>query len=274
MTLASTLQATFLRYVGRYRDAEEVEEFATPEPTRKPVPPEEIPSAGDLPAPQPALVAYGSDFDVLHGAAESSAGVSSGGKDGTTAAVSPEHEAGGGSMVSGGGGSSSGGGSVAGADDASLDAENAANPASANDTNQDMHKPIHQHPDPKTSIQEDPFAGLLSDRIKEKLERDAFASASGAAQDSAIGRRAEQIGSAKWLIEMRAARSARIAELNGEIPNWAQGNPEFDPALIRAAEASAKAADRGHSPAHAPYQPPSRSSSRMQEREQDGGREM
>jgi hypothetical protein len=94
----------------------------------------------------------------------------------------------------------------------------------------------------------DPLAGLHSDRLRGLVEREAFRRADAHAQDSAIAIEALSPGEAAMqrleaaglkperLDVSREAQAARIAALNGEIPSWAHGSSEYDPALIRARE--------------------------------------
>jgi hypothetical protein len=95
----------------------------------------------------------------------------------------------------------------------------------------------------------DPLAGLHSDRLRASLAREAFRAADTVAQDTAIAeralspaaqsllQRAERIGHEPLPLDIsREAQAARIAALHGEIPSWARGNAELDPALHKSAE--------------------------------------
>ncbi|WP_157376339.1 hypothetical protein [Burkholderia ubonensis] len=116
----------------------------------------------------------------------------------------------------------------------------------------------------------DPLSGLHSDRLRESIEREAFRSADTVAQDSAIAARArtfaERLDSGAHELPSidisRAAQDARIAALNGEVPAWVRGNPELDPAMLKAAEQTSVRA-----PMHAPEQPPSPSPERAPSQE-------
>lgn len=97
----------------------------------------------------------------------------------------------------------------------------------------------------------DPLAGLYSSRLRDSLTREAFGSASGAAQDSAIvaradsfahrfHERAQSFGPDAVPIDIsRSAQEARIVALNGEIPPFARGDSTLDPTLIRALDRTA-----------------------------------
>ncbi|WP_157655460.1 hypothetical protein [Burkholderia ubonensis] len=116
----------------------------------------------------------------------------------------------------------------------------------------------------------DPLSGLHSARLRESLEREAFRGADAVAQDSAIAARArtfaERVDSGAHELPSidisRAAQDARIAALNGEVPAWVRGNPELDPAMLKAAEQTSVRA-----PIHAPEQPPSPSPERAPSQE-------
>lgn len=92
----------------------------------------------------------------------------------------------------------------------------------------------------------DLLSGLYSPRLRDSLEREAFRTATSAAQDSAIAERvlsptaqalferAKNIGREPLPFDISsAAQEARIAALKGDIPPFARGNPELDPALIQ-----------------------------------------
>jgi hypothetical protein len=137
----------------------------------------------------------------------------------------------------------------------------------------------------------DPLAGLHSSRLRDSLEREAFSSASGVAQDSAIvaradsfarrfNERAQSFGPDSVSIDIsRPAQDARISALHGEIPPFARGDAELDPAIIRVLDratsrepAPAPAQGRAQAPAMSlastPVQPPTASA-----RVRDGGME-
>lgn len=93
---------------------------------------------------------------------------------------------------------------------------------------------------------DDPLSGLYSPRLRDSLEREAFRTATSAAQDSAIAERvlsptaqalferAKNIGREPLPFDISpAAQESRIAALNGDIPLFARGNPALDPALLR-----------------------------------------
>ena len=110
----------------------------------------------------------------------------------------------------------------------------------------------------------DPLAELHSDRLRGLVEREAFRRADAHAQDSAIAIEALSPGAAAMqrleaaglkperLDVSHEAQATRVAALNGEIPGWARGSSEYDPALIRAREqphekAPSQAPDAAHS---------------------------
>lgn len=124
----------------------------------------------------------------------------------------------------------------------------------------------------------DPLAGLHSSRLRDSLTREAFGSASGVAQDSAIVAQADSFASRFQARAQRfgpdavpvdispAAQVSRIAALNGEIPPFARGNPALDPAMMRASDqatnrepVSAPGQMRTQSPIESPARSPSQS---------------
>jgi hypothetical protein len=138
----------------------------------------------------------------------------------------------------------------------------------------------------------DPLAGLRSFRLRDALEREAFGSVSSVAQDSAIveradsfargfKERAESFGPDSLSIDIsRAAQDARIAVLNGEIPAFARGNPELDPAMIRALDRSTSqepgrtlATERGQAPIESAASASAQSSTVSRMRNRDAGME-
>ncbi|EED96863.1 conserved hypothetical protein [Burkholderia multivorans CGD1] len=116
----------------------------------------------------------------------------------------------------------------------------------------------------------DPLSGLYSSRLRDSLVREAFGSASGVAQDSAIvaqadsfaGRfqaRVQRFGPDAVPVDISpAAQASRIAALNGEIPPFARGNPALDPAMMRASD-QARAQSPVESPARSSSQSPVKS---------------
>lgn len=124
----------------------------------------------------------------------------------------------------------------------------------------------------------DPLSGLYSSRLRDSLTREAFGSASGVAQDSAIVAQADSFASRFQARAQRfgpdavpvdispAAQASRIAALNGEIPPFARGNPALDPAMMRASDqamnrepVSAPGQMRTQSPIESPARSPSQS---------------
>lgn len=114
----------------------------------------------------------------------------------------------------------------------------------------------------------DPLSGLYSRRLRDSLEREAFRTATSAAQDSAIAERvlsptaqalferAKNIGREPLPFDISpTAQESRIAALKGDIPPFARGNPELDPALLRERNPSpAQSIDQGRT--QTPIEPP------------------
>jgi hypothetical protein len=197
---------------------------------------------------------------------ERGAGGSGGGHAGGASQVGGEAEADGGGHVGGGHEGDSGAGHEAHGRDgdgthAPTDAHHApaAHGAHTSEPAETYTHDIDPH---------NPLAGLHSDTLRKQLEREAFRGADATAQDSAIATEALSPGAAamqrleaagrepETLDVSREAQAARVAALNGEIPAWARGSAEYDPALIRAREqphdsAPARAPDAAHSPATA-----------------------
>ncbi|MCG9096945.1 hypothetical protein [Laribacter hongkongensis] len=126
----------------------------------------------------------------------------------------------------------------------------------------------HAWPGPHDIDPDSPLSGLRSDKLRESLEREAFRSVDTVAQDSAIAARArtfaERVDSGTYAppsIDIsRAAQDARISALNGEVPAWVRGNPELDPAILKAAEQTSVRAPVhafGQSPLPSPERAPS-----------------
>ncbi|PQV45825.1 hypothetical protein B0G83_11563 [Paraburkholderia sp. BL21I4N1] len=127
----------------------------------------------------------------------------------------------------------------------------------------------------------DPLAGLYSDQLRAALEREAFRGAGSVAQDSAIAERVLS-PTAQVLIQRIArihqepppfdlsheAQASRIVALNGEVPDWARGNTELDPALFKTAE-QVPAREPSLTPARATSPAPDVAPSRVR----DGGME-
>lgn len=122
----------------------------------------------------------------------------------------------------------------------------------------------------------DPLSGLYSSRLRDSLAREAFGSASGVAQDSAIVAQADSFASRFQARAQRfgpdavpvdispAAQASRIAALNGEIPPFARGNPALDPAMMRASDQATNrepVSAPGQARAQSPVESPARSSS-------------
>ncbi|CAJ2933685.1 Uncharacterised protein [Burkholderia pseudomallei] len=124
----------------------------------------------------------------------------------------------------------------------------------------------------------DPLSGLYSSRLRDSLAREAFGSASGVAQDSAIVAQADSFASRFQARAQRfgpdavpvdissAAQASRIAALNGEIPPFARGNPALDPAMMRTPDQTTKREPvsaprkmRSQSPIESPARSPSQS---------------
>lgn len=124
----------------------------------------------------------------------------------------------------------------------------------------------------------DPLSGLYSSRLRDSLTREAFGSASGVAQDSAIVAQADSFANRFQACAQRfgpdavpvdispAAQASRIAALNGEIPPFARGDPELDPTIIRLLDrttsrehVSAPGQMRTQSPIESPARSPSQS---------------
>ncbi len=119
-----------------------------------------------------------------------------------------------------------------------------------------QEQPADPHPTPEPHVHQpdlhdDPLAGLHSERLRDRLQRDAFSTASQTAQDSAISHRADQLSrrydpAVNNTLELPAldvspaTRQASWAALGGAVPGWVKGDPVYDPALIRAAERNAE----------------------------------
>lgn len=250
MTLMHKLLAGAMRAAGRHRDAAEIEEAGTPEPSRRPAPPEAMPESGPVQESRPsaapsARIATGDDHKTAAraaaGAAPSAGGAGGGAAptaEGGIGSAGGEREA-----ATGGGGSRAGG--------TRPEAEE-----SEQEKAQDPSRPSAilgqaQAPGELPGLDSDPLAGLHSERLRERLERDAFRAASGDAQDSAIWRSAVRTLPPDVLIKFqpgtphpgassRAARAARIDALRGQIPDWARGDPQNDPTLLHSAQPRAR----------------------------------
>jgi len=244
MTIMHHLLAGGLRFVGRFRDAAEVEAAAQPAPARRPTPAEFIPPSEPLPS-TPAIVSHGAEHGV-HGATSHESG----------GASSPAPEAGGGSGSSEGtvaqAGTAGSGGSLGGSQTDSGQGAHAEHddPEHAEDHGhqQDSHS-HHALPTPESHALRDPLDGIYSERFRARLEREAFAGASETAKDSAIVQTADRLlpAEVRGLLQhdvpnidiSTAARSARIEGLGGEMPAWAQLELFKDPAHARLVEAAA-----------------------------------
>lgn len=250
MSLMHHILSGSLRVLGRDRDAAEVEAAAAAasegsRPSERSV--EEIPLAAPDSAPAPRMIFTESDHSAMAGAPGSSSGSSSGRSESSfSPSSSPSAPAEAGAAGSGGAAStdltgSAGGGS---AQDAGPADEKEGKPEAATDV---QAQPVEQ-PAVTPDLHADPLAGIYSDRVRERIEQDAFRSASRTAQDSEIARRAADLlppelrsvlqHTEPHLDVSPAARSARIEALNGEIPRWAKGSPEHDPSIIRVLEGS------------------------------------
>lgn len=257
------LLAGAMRAAGRHRDAAEVEEAGTPEPSRRPTPPEAIPEASDVAPTPPARIAGGDDHKTAARAGASPPPAP------PALGAAPTAEGGIGSPGGEREAATGGSGSRAGGTRPEAD-------ESEQEKAQDPSRPgamlgQAQAPGELPALADDPLAGLHSERLRERLERDAFRTASGDAQDTAIWRSAArtlppdvlsqfQPGTPHLGAGSRAARSARIDALRGEIPTWAKGDPQNDPSLLRAAQprTRGRAPQRAATPtpAPAPARPP------------------
>lgn len=120
----------------------------------------------------------------------------------------------------------------------------------------DAPVPPSESAPPPVDLAADPLAGVFSDHMRESITKEAFASASGEARDSATAAEAAALRAAAVLTgKIRiedivwpdadqdfspAAHRARIDALGGAIPDWVKGNPDLDPALIKKAERRAE----------------------------------
>lgn len=220
---------------------------------------EESGSSSPPPSMPPAIIT-GDDHSSVHG------------RGGTASEGAPTNAASGGSAPAASGpdvgqSAADSGGSSAGHSAAStgpsLSAQGGDAQESAQETKADAHgkspQAEHTSPGQRDIDPDNPLSGLRSDRLRDSLEREAFRSADSIAQDSAIAARArtfaERVDSGAHeplAIDIsRAAQDARIAALNGEVPAWVRGNPELDPAILKAAEQASVRA-----PMHAPEQSP------------------
>lgn len=198
-------------------------------------------SGSNCPPPSmPPAVIAGDDYSTAHGrGGAASEGVSAG-----SAPAVPGPDAGPSAVDSGG---SSAGHSTASTGQASSaqggdaqDSASATKPEAHVKEQQTEHSP-HGHRDIEPT---DPLSGLHSARLRESLEREAFRNADTVAQDSAIACRAKTFAERAdsgaheppSIDISRAAQDARIAVLKGEVPAWVRGNPELDPAILKAAE--------------------------------------
>lgn len=243
MSLMHSLLAGALRFAGRHADAQEVEAAASGCGSRPapPEPPDEIPPSAPLEPTPAALVIHGDERDVASGyaapAADVSAGSSSAGSEaanGPAAASAASAEAGGTATAWGGAGA----GSAEGED-------REGKPESVQEHAATPQQQPHEQP---SNLHDDPLAGIHSERLRQRIESDAFKASSGAAQDSAIASAADRLLQPELRSVLTrdvppidttpAARQARIAALGGEIPKWARGDLENDPAVIRAMSAA------------------------------------
>lgn len=247
MTLAQRLLITSLRFAGRHAEAAEVEAAsAGGSATRKREAADYAPrSAGDVPLSKPDMPPAPADYDTT-----SSAGAGGRAAPAESGANAPQPGGAAGGMEGGGGGGGhshgggQGGGGIGGSGGAEAEAQ------TRTDAAQPEPAPAPAHPDTnQINLHDDPFAGLHSERLRDRLERDAFRLASGTAQDSSIVETARRllppelhciIPHNDFPVDISpAARQARIGALNGEIPDWAKNDPQNDPSLLKAAAARA-----------------------------------
>lgn len=238
MTIAHNLLSGWLRFTGRHREADEIEAAASPSPalTEKS---QATPAVAASPAPKmpAALVIHGGDRDLSH---SSSAAAAPGPAPSSALSLAAGADAEHGSGTGDGGSSRASSGNADGAAAGSGVAP-ASTPAAAPTTVAETLQPADLHADP--------LAGIYSDRMRTRIERDAFAGASSTAQDSEIAREAARLQAglaaalrpgtppAPILMDTSCeAQAARIAALKGQIPDWARGDLENDPALVRARE--------------------------------------
>lgn len=239
MSFMHKILAGALRAAGRHREAGEVEEAGTPEPARRPTPPDPVPESGPVQETRPSPTAAA--LDAPH-SRDGGTGAAASSSSAQAAALGP---GGAEASTTGGGGASEGskgehesGGKGAAANEAEEEKEKRLDPTRPGAT------PEHASP---ATLDADPLAGLHSERLRDRLERDAFRAASGDAQDSAIWRSASrtlpldvlrqfQPGTPHPGASSRAAHAARIDALRGEIPHWAKGDPQNDPTLLRATQ--------------------------------------
>lgn len=244
MSLMHSLLAGALRFAGRHSDAQEVEAAASADNSRPapPEPPDEIPHSAPLEPTPAALVTYGDERDAANGYASpapnvfldssSSAGVEAANRPAAYSAASAEA------------GNPTTDGGVAGAR-----AAEGEDREGTPDTAQEYAATPPQQPSAqRLSLHDDPLAGIHSERMRQRIEFDAFKASSGTAQDSAIASAADRLLQPELrsmltrdvpLIDTTpAGRQARIAALGGEIPKWARGDMENIPTVIRAMSAA------------------------------------
>lgn len=228
------LLATGLRAVGRHKDAAEVEARW---------------GGGGFKSDEPAPVPREAEGGRESGGGSVTAAIEA--ANAPQPAATSEAGAGAGSSSSGSAGSSPASAAQADHADAPEAAAEAPEPsadAAAPDTPAAPSESATTAPD----LAADPLAGLYSDHMRESITKEAYAGASGGAKDSATAAEAaalriEAIATGKIKPEdivwpkvdidlSPAGRVARIAALNGDVPDWVKGNPELDPALIKKAE--------------------------------------
>lgn len=196
--------------------------------------------------------AGGSDSGHASGGGDS-AHAESGDSHGSTAHASADAE------------SSSSHGCGSGGEHADASHDSAAAHASAAVDGHDPHGLLHDpHHGAHDDIESNPLGGIRSARLADSIQREAFFGASTDAQDSAIREAARAM-----LAHVRfpptpdlswTAQQERIAALDGALPDFARGNPVYDPSApgfvpdtpLREVSPAAPAATHDHTPDLAP----------------------
>ena len=242
MSLMHKILEGYLRAVGRYADANEVAAASADSSRAALREMDEIPLPAPLDPLPPALVTYGDERDTANGHAAPNTNNSSAGGGSSASTESANAPA---ASVSGAeSGSTHTSASSAGGADAGTGTEEGAEREAKPEHAQEPTEPPQQQPsEQQSSLQDDPLQGIYSGRMRSRIESDAFRTCSGDAQDSAIVSAADRLLSPEVRSVLNrdvspidispAARQARIDALAGEIPRWARGDLENDPAVLR-----------------------------------------
>lgn len=239
-----SLLANSLRAQGKEEDAADVERGGGGGGSKKKeyqLPDESSKTDYTMPA---GMIAHGADFQRSHGGGGGERSAGGGGAGGGAGAAGGAEHGGG-----GGGGSEHGGGGRSGGGGGGESSEKGKEEATQKNI-LELPKNVFLGDEKGKSLGDDPLSGLYSEKLKDRLIKEAGAGASDSAKDSEITRLANlqkifgEENFAKFKNPLAnmvqdsspAAQAQRIANLNGAIPAFAKGNPELDPLMIRARE--------------------------------------